>query len=46
MMRRIIFAGILIGIGWIFSGVGNFSFNACNYIHDRLGELQIAVSAH
>jgi hypothetical protein len=43
-MRRILFAGLLIGIGWLFSGVGNFSLNAC-HIQDRLGELQIAFGA-
>jgi len=41
-MRKILFAVLLIGIGWLFSGVGNFSLNACNHIQDRLGELQIA----
>ena len=36
-MRKILFAVLLIGIGWLFSGVGNFSLNACNHIQDRLG---------
>jgi len=38
LMRKILFAVLLIGIGWVFSGVGNFSLNACNHIQDRLGE--------
>jgi hypothetical protein len=42
LMRRIIFAGVFIGIGWLFSGVGNFSLNTCNHIQERLEELQIA----
>src|SRR5437016_5266323 len=41
-MRRILFAGILIAIGWLFSGIGNLSLDACNHIQDRLGQLQIA----
>jgi hypothetical protein len=45
LMRRILFAGVLIAIGWLFSGVGNFSLNACNHFQDRLGELQIAFGA-
>lgn len=45
LMRKILIAVLLIGIGWLFSGVGNFSSNACSHIQDRLGELQIAFGA-
>jgi hypothetical protein len=45
LMKKILLAVLLIGIGWLFSGVGNFSLNACNHFQDRLGELQIAFGA-
>jgi hypothetical protein len=45
LMRKILFAVLLIATGWLFSGIGNFSLNACNHIQDRLGELQIALGA-
>jgi hypothetical protein len=45
LMRKILFAVLLIGIGWLFSGVGNLSLNACSHIQDRLGELQTAFGA-
>jgi hypothetical protein len=44
-MRRILFVGLLISIGWLVSGVGDFSLNACNHIQHRLEELQIAFKA-
>jgi hypothetical protein len=45
MFRRILFAGVFVGIGWLVSGVGNFSLNTSNYIQERLVDLQIALGA-
>jgi len=45
LIRRIMFVGVLIGVGWRFSSVGDLSLNACSHIQDRLGELQIAFGA-
>jgi len=39
LTRKILFAGILVGIGLLFTEVSNFSSNACNYIQNRVGEL-------